>query len=138
MGARDCGDGHAHLHDADGHDHRRGEAGHAAALIAAKSHAVGFARSQRRATKHASDLLDVYRLVDRYHPLGDLVPELESAPGQIGAVIAAIVRDEYLANPGKAAASMASSQGTAIAADDVAQTMTAFVEDLDAETGRGH
>lgn len=109
-----------------------------AALIAAKSHAVGFARSQRRATKHASDLLDVYRLVDRYHPRGDLVPELERAPGQIAAVIAAIVRNEYLANPRKAATSMASSQGTAIAADDVAQTMTAFVEDLDAETRRGH
>jgi len=102
-----------------------------AALIAAKSHAVGFARSQRRATKHASDLLDVYRLVDRYHPPGQLVPELQSAPGDIAAVIAVIVRAEYLANPVKTAASMASAQGTAISPDDVAQTMAAFVEDLE-------
>ena len=102
-----------------------------AALIAAKSHAVGFARSQRRATKHASDLLDVYRLVDRYHPPGQLVPELQRAPGEIATVIAAIARAEYLANPVKAAASMASTQGTAISPDDVVQTMDAFVEDLE-------
>ena len=102
-----------------------------AALIAAKSHAVGFARSQRRATKHASDLLDVYRLVDRYHPPGQLVPELQRAPGEIATVIAAIAQAEYLANPVKAAASMASTQGTAISPDDVVQTMDAFVEDLE-------
>ena len=51
-----------------------------AALIAAKSHAVGFARSQRRATKHASDLLDVYRLVDRYHPPGHSSPNSSAHP----------------------------------------------------------
>jgi hypothetical protein len=107
-----------------------------AALVAAKSHAVGFARSQRRATKHASDLLDVYRLVDRYHPSGQLVPELQRAPGHIAAVIAGVVRAEYLANPVKASASMASTQGTAISPDDVAQTMAAFVEDLGSEAPR--
>lgn len=102
-----------------------------AGLIAAKSHAVGFARSQRRATKHGSDLLDVYRLVDRYHPPGQLVPELQRAHGTISQVIAAVVRAKYLANPAKAAASMSSAQGSIVAAGDVAQTMTAFVEDLE-------
>lgn len=107
-----------------------------AALIAAKSHAVGHARSQRRATKHASDLLDLYRLVDRYHPRGDLVPALQRAPGRIAAVIATIVRAAYLANPAKAATAMASSQGTAIDPDAASQTMTAFVDDLGGEGGR--
>ena len=109
-----------------------------AALVAAKSHAVGFARSQRRATKHGADLLDVYRLVDRYHPRGDLAPELSGAPGHIAEIIVSTVRTEYLANPVKAAKAMASSQGTAIPADDVVQTMRAFVEDLGVETPRGH
>jgi len=107
-----------------------------AALVAAKSHAVGFARSQRRATKHASDLLDVYRLVDRYHPPGQLASDLQRAPGGLVGVIASIVRAEYLVNPVKAASSMSESQGTAIDADDVAQTMEAFAEDLEVETGR--
>lgn len=107
-----------------------------AALIAAKSHAVGFARSQRRATKHASDLLDVYRLVDRYHPPGQLVADLDRSPGGIAHVIAAVMRAEYLTNPVRAANTMSESQGTRISADDVAQTMEAFIEDLEAETGR--
>lgn len=102
-----------------------------AALIAAKSHAVGFAHSQRRATKHASDLLDVYRLVDRYHPPGHLIADLQSAPGGLVGVIAAIMRAEYLVNPVKAATAMSESQGTQISADDVAQSMEAFVEDLE-------
>lgn len=109
-----------------------------AALIAAKSHAIGFARSRRRATKHTSDLLDVYRLVDRYHLRSDLVSQLIGAPGGIAQVIAVIVRDEYLVNPVRAATAMASSQGTAIEADDVSQTLEAFIEDLEVETGRGH
>ena len=108
-----------------------------AALIAAKSHAVGFARSQRRATKHASDLLDVYRLVDRYHPPGQLVTDLQHAPGRLTGVIAAIVRAEYLANPVKAATAMSESQGTRISADDLAQTMEAFVEDLEDRAPEG-
>jgi hypothetical protein len=108
-----------------------------AALIAAKSHAVGFARSQRRATKHASDLLDVYRLVDRYHPPGQLVADIQRAPGAIAGVIASIVRAEYLVNPVKAATAMSESQGTRISADDVAQTMEAFIEDLEAADPEG-
>ena len=108
-----------------------------AALIAAKSHAVGFARSQRRATKHASDLLDVYRLVDRYHPPGQLVTDLQHAPGRLTGVIAAIVRAEYLATPVKAAPAMSESQGTRISADDLAQTMEAFVEDLEDRAPEG-
>lgn len=60
--------------------------------------------AQDRATKHASDLLDVYRLVDRCRPSGLLVPELQRAPGHLIEVIASIVRAEYLANPAKKAA----------------------------------
>lgn len=76
------------------------------------------------------ELLDVYRLVDRYHPSGLLIPALQRAPGTLTPVIATIVRDEYLVNPAKAANSMAMAQGTRISADDVAQTMEAFIDDL--------
>lgn len=38
---------------------------------------------------------------------------------------------EYLVNPVKATTAMSESQGTRISTDDVAQTMQAFVEDLE-------
>ena len=101
------------------------------ALVAAKCHAVGFARSQRRATKHAADLLDVYRLVDRYHPTGELVPELQRAPGELGTVIAAVVRKEFLINPSGSAAAMGTAAGTPIGSSDVAATMADFADDLE-------
>ena len=48
-----------------------------AGLVAAKSHAVGYPRSGRRATKHGSDLLDLVRLVDLYN--GGLMSALRAS-----------------------------------------------------------
>lgn len=72
-----------------------------AALLATKCHAVGYARSQRRATKHGADMLDVYRLVDAYNLDGELATELHEAPGRLAPVIADVVRTEILANPAR-------------------------------------
>ena len=102
-----------------------------AALVAAKSHAVGFARSQRRSTKHGSDLLDVYRLVDLHGP-EDIAAMLHAAPGGIAPVIADVIRSTILARPGKAAALMTPIDTPLIDAAHVARLMERFVVALDA------
>jgi hypothetical protein len=76
-----------------------------AGLVATKAHAVGFARSQRRSTKHGSDLFDVYRILDAHGP-DEIAAALQTAPGRIASVIAAVIRATFLTRPGKAAALM--------------------------------
>ena len=43
-----------------------------AGLVAAKSHAVGYPRAVRRATKHGGDLFDVFRLIEVFDTDGSL------------------------------------------------------------------
>ena len=101
-----------------------------AGLVAAKSHAVGFARTQRRSTKHGSDLFDVYRLVDVHGP-DEIAAALHAAPGQISRVIADVIRATFLTRPGKAAVLMTPVNTPLIDADDVASLMDRFVRELD-------
>ncbi len=101
-----------------------------AGLVAAKSHAVGFARSQRRSTKHGSDLFDVYRLVDVHGP-DEIAAALHTAPGRIAPVIASVIRATFLTRPGKAAALMTPVNTPLIDAEHVASLMDTFVRSLD-------
>lgn len=103
-----------------------------AALVAAKAHAVGFARSQRRSTKHGSDLLDVYRLVDLHNPGGELAAALRTAPGQLAPVIARVIRSAFLMGPTKAASLMTPPGSPLIDADDITDLMESFARQLDA------
>ncbi len=103
-----------------------------AALVAAKSHAVGFARSQRRSTKHGSDLFDVYRLIDTHGP-DEIAATLHTAPGQLAPVIAGVIRATFLTRPGKVAALMTPVNTPLIDADYVVALMDAFVRALDPE-----
>ncbi len=89
-----------------------------------------FARTQRRSTKHGSDLFDVYRLVDVHGP-DEIATALTSAPGQISRVIADVVRATFLTRPGKAAVLMTPVNTPLINADDVASLMNRFVRKLD-------
>jgi len=101
-----------------------------AGLVATKSHAIGFPTSRRRATKAASDLLDLFRLVDIYDREGELSDELRGAPGGIGRIIADVARDQVLANPATAANKMASASPTPIEVADVVTVIGGFVDEL--------
>ncbi len=101
-----------------------------AGLIATKSHAVGFARSQRRSSKHGSDLFDVYRLLDAHGP-DEIASALHTAPGRIAPVIADVIRATFLTRPGKAAALMTPVDTPLIDAHDVSSLMDSFVSALD-------
>lgn len=102
-----------------------------AALLATKCHAAGYARTQRRSTKHGGDMLDVYRLVDAHNRDGELAAQIHDAPGHLAPVIAHVIGTEILANPAKAAGTMASTSPTPIEPDDLTTTLGAFIEDLD-------
>ncbi|MFV0317237.1 MAG: hypothetical protein ACK5O2_09805 [Microthrixaceae bacterium] len=101
-----------------------------AGLVATKSHAIGYPTSRRRATKAASDLLDLFRLVDLYNREGELSNELRGAPGGIGRIIADVVQDQILANPEAAANKMASASPTPVDVGDVVAIIEGFVDEL--------
>lgn len=101
-----------------------------AALVATKSHAIGYPTPLRRATKLASDLLDFFRLVDLYDRQGVLAAELRVAPGGIARIVADVARREILANPTAAANKMASASPTPIDVDEVATATEVFVDEL--------
>ncbi len=75
-----------------------------AGLVAAKSHAVGYPRAIRRATKHGGDLYDVFRLLEVFDADGSIADEIADAPHGLGPLIAAVLRQEILTNPARAAA----------------------------------
>lgn len=77
-----------------------------AGLVAAKSHAAGYPRATRRATKHAGDLYDVFRLVEVFDRQGDLASQLVAAPGELARLVADVIEKEILANPARAARQM--------------------------------
>lgn len=101
-----------------------------AGLVATKSHAVGYPSSRRRATKAASDLLDLFRLVDLYNSEGQLSTELRRAPGGIGRIIADVAQDQILTNPAAATNKMASASPAPIEVGDVDAVIEAFVDEL--------
>lgn len=101
-----------------------------AGLVATKSHAIGYPTSGRRATKSASDLLDLFRLVDLYNRDGQLSDELRGAAGGIGRIIADIAQDQVLTNPVTATNKMASASPAPIEVDDVVVIIETFVDEL--------
>ncbi len=101
-----------------------------AGLVATKSHAVGYPTSRRRATKSASDLLDLFRLIEFYNRNGELSDELREAPGGIRRIIAGVARDQILTNPASAANRMASASPAPIQVDDVIAIIETFVDEL--------
>jgi len=101
-----------------------------AGLVATKSHAVGYPSSRRRATKAASDLLDLLRLVDLYNSEGQLSNELRRAPGGIGRVVANVAHDQIVANPAAATNKMASASPAPIDVGAVEAVIETFVDEL--------
>lgn len=101
-----------------------------AGLVAAKSHALGFPRAARRAEKHSSDLLDVYRLIDRYGADGTLADELVAGPAHAARIVADVLDREILANPAAVAGTMVRSSPLPIDVDDLTSVVGDFVADL--------
>ena len=101
-----------------------------AGLVAAKSNAVGYPNSARRATKHSSDLLDLFRLVDLYNIDGSLTQELRGGPTGLARIIADVAQREILVNPAAAVSTMSSASPTPIETDRVTDAVEVFVEEL--------
>ena len=101
-----------------------------AGLVAAKSHAVGFPSSTRRATKHGSDLLDLLRLVDLYAANDALADALRAGPAELARIIADVCDREILANPIRAARTIEAVATTPIDPEEVADIIGDFVDDL--------
>jgi hypothetical protein len=101
-----------------------------AGLVAAKCHAVGYPSAVRRTTKHGSDLLDVFRLLDLYDDGDALGAALRAGPAELARIVADVCDREVLANPARAAHTIALAALTPIDADDVTDRFQAFVDDL--------
>ena len=113
-----------------GSDHLDVRIASVAGLVAAKSHAVGYPNARRRATKHGSDVLDLYRLVDLYDGDGALTVDLRAGPAELARIVADVADREISANPARAATTMAAASSTPIDAVRVADTIEAFIEGL--------
>lgn len=101
-----------------------------AGLVAAKTHAVGYPSSTRRATKHGSDLLDLFRLVELYGVDGTLTDELRDGPAELARIIADVCDHEITSNPAGATNKMAATSPTPIEVDDVTDLIGGFVAEL--------
>jgi len=101
-----------------------------AGLVAAKSHALGFPSSTRRATKHGSDLLDLIRLVDLYGADDTLADRLRAGPADVARIVADVCDREILANPIRAARTIGAVSPMPIDPDRVADIIGAFVDGL--------
>jgi nucleotidyltransferase AbiEii toxin of type IV toxin-antitoxin system len=87
-----------------------------AGLVAAKSHAAGFGRPQRRATKHGADLYDLFRLLEVFDAQGSVREALAAAPCGLGRLVAGVVQREVLDVPALAMREMASSGAVTVEA----------------------
>ncbi len=102
----------------------------AAGLVAAKSHAAGYPRSARRATKHAADLFDIYRLIEVFDTRGDLRIELAAAPAHLGQLVASVVQTEILVRPAHAMREMQSVAPVRLDVDSIIDVIEPFVTTL--------
>jgi hypothetical protein len=98
-----------------------------AGLVAAKSHAAGFPRQQRRATKFGADLYDIFRLLEVFDQGGELRVRLHDAPGGLGWLVADVVRTTILANPAAAMSRMASAVIRPLDVDSIVEVVEPFV-----------
>ena len=98
-----------------------------AGLIATKSHAVGYPRAARRATRHGSDLYDLFRLVEVFDTAGELRAEIADAPFTLGSLIAAVMRAEILANPARAMRQMTAAASTVLDIDRILDVIEPFI-----------
>lgn len=103
-----------------------------AGLVAAKSHAAGYPRTSRRASKHGGDLYDVFRLVEVFDGAGQLRDEIAAAPGGIARLVAEVVASEILASPVRAMRQMAAATagGPPPDPDRITDVLEPFVEEL--------
>ena len=101
-----------------------------AGVLAAKGHAIGYPTSMRRATKHAADLLDMFRLVDLYDRDGTLAAAIVAGPPDLARLIAVVAEAQILANPALAAPSMALASLAPISTNDVIDAIEPFVAGL--------
>ena len=100
-------------------------------LVAAKSHAAGYPSSARRAAKHGGDLYDLYRLIEAFDSQGELRTQLNSAPGGLGRLIAAVVQTEILANPARAMRQMAAVSATELTTAQIIDVTEPFLAGLE-------
>jgi hypothetical protein len=98
-----------------------------AGLVAAKSHAVGHPRAIRRATKHAGDLYDVFRLLEVFDADGSIGDAIARAPHRLGPLVATVLTTEILANPARAAHQMSIASVDLLDADRVTDAVEPFV-----------
>lgn len=101
-----------------------------AGLVATKSHAAGFARSGRRATKHGGDLYDIFRLVEVFDAQGNLRDELAVAPSGLGRLVRDVVSTELLTNPGRALGQMRTAASTEVDLQRLLDVFEPFVAGL--------
>jgi len=101
-----------------------------ASLVATKCHAIGFPTSRRRATKHASDLLDLFRLVQVGNRDGDLSRELRDGPAGLGRIVADIAHREAVANAVSATKQMRGAARQDLDVDEVRGVLGDFVDEL--------
>lgn len=101
-----------------------------ASLVATKCHAIGFPTSRRRATKHASDLLDLFRLVQLHNRSGNLSRDLRDGPAGLARIIADIAEREVIANSVSATKQMNDAAREELDVDDVRVVIGDFVDEL--------
>ena len=99
-------------------------------LIATKAHAAGYPRAQRRAEKHASDLLDLYRLIAVFDVDGSAAAVIRSGPPGLAHLVADVCDHRILDNPAAAARAMATASLEPIERADVADSVGDFVAAL--------
>jgi hypothetical protein len=101
-----------------------------AGLVATKSHAAGYPRAARRATKHGGDLYDLFRLIETFDTRGELRAELARAPGGLGSLVARVVEVEILGNRGRALRQMGPVASTPLDTDRIGDVTEPFVAEL--------
>lgn len=99
-------------------------------LVATKCHAIGFPTSRRRATKHASDLLDLFRLVQLHNSDGDLSRELRDGPAGIDRIVADITHREAVANAASATKQMSGAAREDLDVHEIRDILGDFVDEL--------
>lgn len=101
-----------------------------ASLVATKCHAIGFPTSRRRATKHAADLLDLFRLVHLHNRNGEVSRELQGGPTGLARIVADIAEREVVASAVSATNQMSGAAREDLDVDEVRVVIGDFVDEL--------